>query len=88
MSPALTGASEATVRPVTSVFSVKCDAVAVLAKVASVSVTVSSAPSRVASVSVAGMVDEMAAVGFATTVRLKVSWARSLFARLSSPSWA
>ena len=52
-----------------------------------VSVTVSSAPSRVASVSVAGLVAVIAALT-STTAIVNVSSARSLLARLVSPSWA
>ena len=86
VSPAVTVASEPTARPDTLVFSMKLCFVTPLANVVSVSVTVTSAPSRFASVSVGGRLVS-AAVGV-TTVIVKVSSSRSLAARLVSPSWA
>ena len=86
-SPAVTVASEAMASPGTLSTSVKLDCVTPLANVVSASVTVTSAPSRFASVSVVGLLAASVAVGV-TTVMVNVSAARSLFARLVSPSWA
>ena len=86
VSPAVTVASEPTVRPTTSVFRAKLPAVTPLSNVVSVSVTVSSAPFRVASVRAAGLLVS-AAVG-STTVMVKVSIPRSLSSVLASPSAA
>ena len=87
VSPAVTVASASMVRPGTLVFGVKCDFAAPLANAVSVSVSVTVAPSRFASVSVVGLLAASVAVGV-TTVMVNVSSARSLFSRLVSPSWA
>ena len=86
VSPAATVASEPMRSPGTLVFSVKFAAVTPDSNVVPISVTVTSAPSMVASVSGDGLVAS-AAVG-STTVMVNVSSARSLSARLVSPSWA
>ena len=86
VSPAATVASEPMESPGTLVFSVKFDDVTPDSNVVSASVTVTSAPSIVASVSGDGLV-AIVAVG-STTVIVNVSSARSLSARLVSPSWA
>ena len=87
VSPAVTVASVSTVRPGTLVLGVKCVFATPLPNAVSVSVIVTWAPSRFASVSVVGLLAASVAVGV-TTVMVNASVARSLFARFASPSWA
>ena len=75
------------VSPGTLVLSTKWDRTTPLANAVSVSVTVTSAPSKLASVSVLGLLAASTAVGV-TTAMVNVSSPRSLSARLVSPSWA
>ena len=87
VSPAVTVATDATVTPGTLPPTVKCDCPTPLANAVSASVTVTSAPSRFASVSDVGLLAASVAVGV-TTVMVKVSTARSPSDRFVSPSWA